>query len=324
MIPTIERPGIRPGFPKLGAYRKSYALGITEVEREITNLTRYAEEGAGYEADYGHGAGTYSYSVASANVDLIRASNAFRWYAIQGAIEGSTDWESQWRQSVAFDYWHSRQKLVNTERQLSRSLGKDLSYASAGFQLAGWKSIAEMGDVVGNCLALGWIDWALALARRVNMLVNDDRILKTPDSLRPRTQFFVFRLIDNWQAWPEAVSPDCLGTDALFDALLAHWRTESAADVAPLLLAECDRRTHQSRINSRKESYELPDMGKWYDPFEIHALMRLRELHGLANPALDHIIMKGPLGALPASTPPYQSDLLDGVVAQLRKFYPEL
>lgn len=324
MIPTIERPGIRPGFPKPGAYRKSYELGIAEVEKEIALLTRYADEGAGFEADYGHGLGTYSYSVASANGDLIRAANAFRWYAIQGAMDGAQDWESQWRRSVAFDYWQSRQKLVNVERHLARSLGQDLSVASAGFQLTGWKTVVELGAVVGNCLALGWIDWALALASRVNALVNDTRILKTPDSLRPLTHFLVFRLIDSWQGWPEPVSQDCLGSDPIFDALLAHWRTADAAELAPVLLAACDRRTHQSRVNSRKDSYELPGMGQWYDPFEIHALMRLRELEGLANPALDHVIMKGPLGALPAPTAAWHSDLLDGVVAQLRKFHPEL
>ena len=324
MIPTITSPGIRTGFPKVGAYRKSYELGIADVGNEIAQLTRYASEGAGFEADYGHGQGTYAYGVAHAHTDLARASNAWKWHAIQGAIDGTADWESLWKKAVAFRYWHSCQTLVNVERHLAKTLGQDRSGASAGFQLSGWKSLVELGWVVGNCLALGWIDWALAIARRVNAVVNDDRILKTSDSLHPLTQFFVFRLVDDWQGWPAAGSAQCGGDEPIFDALLAHWRTADAQEIAPLLLAACDRRTHQSRVNTRKDSYELPSMATWYDPFEIHAVMRLRELAGLANPRLDHPVMKGPLGALPLSAPAYQSELLDGVVAQLRKFYPEL
>ena len=68
----------------------------------------------------------------------------------------------------------------------------------------------------------------------------------------------------------------------------------------------------------------MPSKSQWVDPFEIHAVLRLRETLGLANPSLDQILMKGPLGTLPATTGPCRSDLLDGVVAQLRKFYPEL
>ena len=323
-IPSISRPGIRPGFPSLASYRKAYQLSITDQDEMIARLTRYAAEGAGFEAHFGFGLGSYSYSVANANSDLLRSSNALKWHAIHGAIEGTADWLAQWQQAVAFDYWNARQTLTNVERHLARTLGQDTSVASAGFQLSGWRSLVETGAVVGDCLALGWTDWALALARRVNVLVNDARIHKEPDSLHPRTQFLVFRLIDDWQGWPEAVAPECLGGDAILDAVLAHWRTADPDQLAPLLLAACDRRTHESRPNSNKASYELSSKPDWYDPFEIHAVLRLRESLGLANPSLDHLLMKGPLGRLPATAAPWRSDLLDGVVAQLRKFYPEL
>jgi hypothetical protein len=59
-------------------------------------------------------------------------------------------------------------------------------------------------------------------------------------------------------------------------------------------------------------------------PFEILAVLRVREISGLPNPVLDHPLMTTALGALTPASKPYSDALLDGVVAQAREEFAEL
>jgi hypothetical protein len=72
---------------------------------------------------------------------------------------------------------------------------------------------------------------------------------------------------------------------------------------------------------SKKESV---DVGATYYPFEILAVLRLRVLHGLKNPPLDHPLMSTPLGALPEVTEPYTDELLENVLKQARLEFQDL
>jgi len=64
--------------------------------------------------------------------------------------------------------------------------------------------------------------------------------------------------------------------------------------------------------------YDIHNDGFWYDPFEVLAVMKLRQLHGLENPVLEHLLLDTPLGKLPAPVPPYSEPLLDEVLARVR------
>ena len=78
-----------------------------------------------------------------------------------------------------------------------------------------------------------------------------------------------------------------------------------------------DRHTHQA---VKKDA----DSGATYYPFETLAVLRLRVLHGLKNPPLDHTLISTPLGALPEVTEPYTDELLENVLKQARLEFHDL
>ena len=66
------------------------------------------------------------------------------------------------------------------------------------------------------------------------------------------------------------------------------------------------------------------DSGATYYPFETLAVLRLRALHTLTNPPLDHSLMSTPLGALPEVTEPHTDELLESVLKQARLEFQDL
>jgi hypothetical protein len=124
--------------------------------------------------------------------------------------------------------------------------------------------------------------------------------------------------------WAFEQVPTCSLDEPVFEALLAQWRTPDAEVLAPLLLAACDRHTYQARYDSDSKCYDLSKGVWWYDPFEIHSVLRLRLRLGLSNPVLDHPLLSTPLGVLPPETPPYCDGLLAAVLAQGRREMPDL
>jgi hypothetical protein len=175
---------------------------------------------------------------------------------------------------------------------------------------------------VGNCLVLGWHDWALSLARRAKESIGHDFYSAAQD--KQRTQFFLLRLIDDWQGNPEHTYPPAAYDDPLLTALLEQWKTPDPARIAPLLLAACDRHTHHAKSVSEKSDPDFPDRAWWYDPFEILAVLYLRNLEGLDNPVLEHPLLATPIGALPAIAAKYSDGLLEAVIDQACKERPEL
>jgi hypothetical protein len=51
--------------------------------------------------------------------------------------------------------------------------------------------------------------------------------------------------------------------------------------------------------------------------------MRLRQLEGLENPVLKHVLMDTPLGKLPDPLPPYGDDLREKILARVRLTHPD-
>jgi hypothetical protein len=185
----------------------------------------------------------------------------------------------------------------------------------------------RMAPNIAECLNLGWADLAVDLTQRLNRGIDIAGFNDAGDFYHRRTQHFVLRLIANWQGWPERAGPKCAFDEPLFNALVDHWRTPNAADIAPLLLAGCDRHTHQARADSKQGFFDLNTHDVEYTPFEVLAVLKLRELHGLPNPSateLDHPLMNTPLGRLPEPTAPYTDELLEGVLARARQEFPDL
>jgi len=209
------------------------------------------------------------------------------------------DWRPAWQRAVAYCYWACQMRTIS---------GMGLFHYTVG--------------TVGNCLVLGWHDWALSLAARAKESIGRGFYSEVQD--KQRTQFFLLRLIDDWQGNPTHKYPPAAYDDPLLTALLEQWRTPDPAHVAPLLVAACDRHTHHAKSMSEKTDPDFPDRAWWYDPFEIVSVLYLRNLEGLENPVLEHPLLATQIGVLPAIAPNYSDGLLDGVVKQACKERPEL
>lgn len=318
MVSASERLGPRPQFPKVKSYLKSYFLGPSTFETEDTpRLVRYANEGS-FTFRYAPELSENLYTSTTASSDLVGVSVAKRWQSIHTALGGNDDWMQSWAESISYAFWASRINCRFHRHALEQfERGERRQKLRMMF-------LDEMGANIANCIVLGWTDWAINMTQRVHWALDHDLFNDGGDSAHRRTQHFILRLIGRWQDWPERNGPSCAFDEPLFNALLDHWATPNADDLAPLLLAACDRHTHQARPDSNKAYFDMRHSGMDYDPFEVLAVMKLRELHGLPNPVLDHVLMNTPLGRLPAPTAPYSDELLDGVLARARREFPDL
>jgi hypothetical protein len=317
-VPSVAAPGLHPGFPKIKSFLKAYENGLVDLTAEQFRMSRFASEGFGFTFKYDVTDVDRTYAISHAEQDLVRLANGERWHAVHAALEGK-DWKERWGRTVAYTYWSGMLKLIQAEYL---STFPRFDSMKSGL----WaKAVYELGIPLGECLAQGWLDWTVSGAERVYAAFklahgfNGDY-----QRNHPRTQYFVVRLIGDWLGWAQPEGPAYASDAPIFNTLVDHWRTSDPTHIAPWLLAACDRHTHESRIDTGKNKYDLPRHGYWYDPFEILAVLRLRAMNGLENPALPHRLMETPLGQLPEPSQPYMDDLLKGVIEQARKVFPDL
>ena len=305
VIPSIEPMGIRPQFKRIKPYLESYKRGFdeTEYQRKLADLQRYAAEGAGFVYDEYEG-DPLVFDASTAFLELIGVYWVTRWLAIQAALGGTADWHSQWHRSVAYGYW-----------------GYRIEFAHEGAVRTLKKIVGNLGD----CLVLGWQDWAIDLARRAYRGLDKERFFfDYSERIHPRTQTFVLRLIADWQGWPQCEWQKWVFDEPIFNALIEHWRTPDPDALRPLLMAACDRHTHESKPGGSASSNDISNDAFSYDPFEVLAVMKLRQLQGLPNPVVDHLLMNTVLGKLPQPVAPYSDALLEGVIAKARLEHPDL
>lgn len=210
--------------------------------------------------------------------------------ALQHAV--GKDWQAVWRRAVAYNYWSCR---------MAAHSGGSHDY---------W--FDNVVNTAADCLVLGWEKEATGLFQQVREHLQQNRFSGIVNDKKHPTQYFLQRLVSDWQDWPRQSDGE-----PLFAALLAHWRTPESDAVAPLLLALCDHHTHQA---AKKDV----DPGAIYYPFETLAVLRLRVVHGLEIPPLEHPLMSTPLGALPEVTDPYTDELLERVLNQGRLEFQKL
>jgi len=88
-------------------------------------------------------------------------------------------------------------------------------------------------------------------------------------------------------------------TNPIFNTLSAKWRDPNPDNLTHACLAACDFHTHRCR-QARSDNFHEFDNGAFTRiPIETFLLFRLRQLLGLANPALDHPLMNSALGRMP-------------------------
>jgi hypothetical protein len=312
----IERLGIRRQFPSIKTYLKSFVLGPVNWQIEdLPRLQRYANQ-ENFEIKYGEEAVNYRFY--NAKEDLRRVSIALQWHAIQMALKGDDFWQDNWIRGTSYGYWAQRMDCCNQKRIYDDfQTGKRRQYL-------GFLELHQIGLTIGTCLSLGWKDEVIDLARRVYECLSISGFIDGDDSSHRRTHHFILRLVSDWQGWPVPSLPSCAFDEPLFNALIAYWKTSDMDVLSHLLLAACDRHTHQARFDSNKACFDFPWDDSWYIPFEVLSVMRLRQIMGLVNPDLDHPLMKTPLGKLQEPVPLYEDDLIKGVLTRARMEYPDL
>jgi hypothetical protein len=320
VIPPIARPGIRPQFPRVKTYiKKFYERDFDPWQHSskgLLTLERYAKHCLNADSESANDEPRVDFYAALSALGPI--SRAIRLDALKGAFEDSGDWRTAWQRSVAYEYWSYR---IEFPAELRRF---EYFQSGAVAHYHGQMSLEGLGNNIGDCLAMGWHEWSVDLAQRTYRVLDRDGCFDDNDWGRRRTQHFILRLIGDWQGWPKRTGPTLAFDEPIFNALVDHWRTPNPEDLAPMLLAASDRHTHQARWNAKTGAYDFSRWDFWYDPIEILAVLRLREMHGLQNPVLDHMVIATPLGNLYASPPLYADDLLNGVLTEARREYANL
>lgn len=107
-----------------------------------------------------------------------------------------------------------------------------------------------------------------------------------------------------------------------------HWREEDPAKFLSIVNAVCDAHVTRIALTDHEfdsKEYEFKSPFEAVYPVEILSVLRLREIHGLVNPIIEHPLMITPyarITELPIIEP-LEDPLLDPFLAEVRKRDPE-
>ena len=320
-LANIEREGIYRQFPRIPTYLRQYKpFGPLEENDDLGRLKRYAVEGAGFPYTYYQGATPEgSYNAVHAEMDMSRFAAELYRHAIPKALTNEPDWLEAYARATAYDYWAARMNLLRTRDTYAAAHidGRLSEY----YERLVPDMLPYLVPAIVDCLALGWELWALRLARDVLWAI-EKQLIGEPE--RRHAHLCILQMIADWQGWDGPKLARAARADPLYELLVAHWAAPSVEDVSRLILAACDRHTHQARPDSSKADYDFPLSGLKYRPYVALTIMKMRELRGLAIPQLDHVLLNTNLGKLTAPLAEYTDDLLNGVIGHARKVYPGL
>jgi len=221
----------------------------------------------------------------------------------------SGDWLPHYRTFTAAQFWRST--LDN------HALQSDIFFSHAL-------------SAISDCLYLGWLNRAELLVREARSAYYGKRFSGVTGSFSQPLYHFLLRICFDWchlkfDGWgigyhDEVADPyasgECLGEPVL-NELFAHWRDPDLSGMQEALLWLCDYYTHRT---ARKDGTEFGnDLLHTRFPALVLAWFRLRESLGLSNPIIDHPLMRPHYARLPPPQPFYTDELLDGVIARLRR-----
>lgn len=196
--------------------------------------------------------------------------------------------------------------------------------------LYGSKSLGGSVCNIGDCLYLGWLDRAELLVKEAHSAYGAKRFYDVADSYSQPLYHFLLRICFDWcklkfdgwgvgyhDAVADPYAPgECLGEPVL-NELFAHWKDPDLSEMRDALQWLCNYYTHRT---ASKDGTEFGnDLLHTRFPALVLALLRLRESLGLTNPVIDHPLMQPHYVYLPSPQPFYTDDLLDGVIARLRR-----
>lgn len=142
---------------------------------------------------------------------------------------------------------------------------------------------------------------------------------------RKHAHTFMLRLFADWRGH-DVSHPflDWAYEVPLYEGLLQHWRDPDSAAIAPWLQAACEYHAHHAKQDTSRTFYDFGDFRIMRTPLEIHMIMRLRELLGLANPVIEHELMAPPFDRLLPPQPILPpDDLMQGTLKRVREEWPD-
>lgn len=127
---------------------------------------------------------------------------------------------------------------------------------------------------------------------------------KPPVGSTLRYAAFGLSIIGDWLGKPMDLDKHALPRDPAWGQLVAHWREPNLEKFLTALLIACD--THIERIavtdneaNNKSKQFEFDSVFLAVYPAEILAVLRLRDMLGLANPeSIDHPLMQTPYATI--------------------------
>jgi hypothetical protein len=291
--------------PSPAAHAKKWARFNLDPARDRPDLERYAR---GEKFEYGITGvpERFPYGPAEACFALRRIVGELTQKSHVAALTGAGDWLPMWNQAVSYstlalalDFaWHehaARELHHGKRRQALRTM-----------------SLRDAGFLVGAQLSLGHLDAAAATTQRCRGALGSHYFLDGDEQMPRRAQYFVLQLVTESRGESMQWPPVALD-EPVYASLRETWRGADPAALAPLLLAACDRHLAESRPSDGTHYFDCETLEANYFPFEIHALLRLRESAGLAGITLEHPLLATALGPLPAGQAPWSDALLEGV-----------
>ncbi|HSX49817.1 MAG TPA: hypothetical protein VLF09_02590 [Cellvibrio sp.] len=318
--------GVYKRFPKLSTHTKSLRNWGMDYSKDFDFLTKYAQ---GMDFFYSHmseencrESGITYQPNKYTSVSMIGSLNR---YSIKKMVDscllcfdGDASWLASYRETVVHNYWSHRLEMEFHDFAHQQFVAGERHQKLSG-------NLRDYGVTLGLCLSLGWLEYARDLRDRINSAFVKDILGDGGDSWgRRRTQHFLVRLLNAYDGVSDV--QERLNIKAAYDVdvfneLVEKWNTSNVDELKGLLIKACDRHTHQCRHDSwnNHRFYDFSNLTlESYNPFEVLSIFRLRSLHNLENPTLDHPLMHTHLAQLQPPSDPIADDFLCALLSRAR------
>jgi len=222
--------------------------------------------------------------------------------AILSMFGSRTDasWRSELQKSVTYRFWRIWVQML----------------------ARGAVDFGEVALLVADCLSLGFE----AQAKWLAIVLQDSFARGKVESADGLPLFhWIVRIVFDHFGLDAGIVGSRAGEDLpgtlIEQRLAALALTADLSNASEALIWLCDFYTHRTQYAERPAP--PTEFGNHWVPARypsvILAWFRVRELSGLENPAIDHVLMKPRYSKLLPALPFYSDDVLDGIIARLRR-----
>jgi len=249
---------------------------------------------------------------------LVALTSLARWHGAKGVVESHS---GESNRSLCTSFWFDR--LYNTIMRLSFSEERDRrngspSNTNSPIKLDPRISFNDQGLLLARGFALGLIKEADKIGRESLIGIEDGIFYGVGfTALTP----FVVQVYSKWKGIEVADREEASEEPEPYRELIRNL-TGGREVIKKALIDSCDFHLSRSWENDDRETYEFADPVYAIYPVEILMFLRIRQLLDLPNPEVDHPLLRGPIGTLPANgceMNPIHSRILARIMTYSRK-----